>query len=241
MPTAVQSARVQCFLTVTGLFGAEARSVRYGRVLLNPNWPGSAVRQLSAGRSRRSPGRPASGTPVRDVDHHSVGCRQGEDTESVSRRDSDVHLEPVTGVLRNEDAFHLGKVRGVAEEPGRVDADRPDLDPQRGVVEVPSAVGGGAGREAGIGVEGARPSARRGQVEHHPVVTGMPAEPGSGARCHSSRTATPVPLLLSDRPGSWQLRGSPRYPPSRHNYDLSLIHISEPTRLGMISYAVFCL
>ena len=24
-------------------------------------------------------------------------------------------------------------------------------------------------------------------------------------------------------------------------YDLSLIHISEPTRLGMISYAVFCL
>src|SRR5450756_2678161 len=30
---------------------------------------------------------------------------------------------------------------------------------------------------------------------------------------------------------------------SRHHvhHDLSLIHISEPTRLGMISYAVFCL
>src|SRR5450756_2762902 len=28
---------------------------------------------------------------------------------------------------------------------------------------------------------------------------------------------------------------------SRKNYFLSLIHISEPTRLGMISYAVFCL
>src|SRR5450756_3127049 len=27
----------------------------------------------------------------------------------------------------------------------------------------------------------------------------------------------------------------------RTPYDLSLIHISEPTRLGMISYAVFCL
>src|SRR5450756_2871149 len=27
----------------------------------------------------------------------------------------------------------------------------------------------------------------------------------------------------------------------RVNYNLSLIHISEPTRLGMISYAVFCL
>src|SRR5665648_1170202 len=26
-----------------------------------------------------------------------------------------------------------------------------------------------------------------------------------------------------------------------YGYDLSLIHISEPTRLGMISYAVFCL
>src|SRR5450756_3092778 len=28
---------------------------------------------------------------------------------------------------------------------------------------------------------------------------------------------------------------------SRTEVDLSLIHISEPTRLGMISYAVFCL
>src|SRR5665648_1235139 len=26
-----------------------------------------------------------------------------------------------------------------------------------------------------------------------------------------------------------------------NKFDLSLIHISEPTRLGMISYAVFCL
>src|SRR5659263_736988 len=29
--------------------------------------------------------------------------------------------------------------------------------------------------------------------------------------------------------------------PNCSAYDLSLIHISEPTRLGMISYAVFCL
>src|SRR5659263_264028 len=36
------------------------------------------------------------------------------------------------------------------------------------------------------------------------------------------------------------LRGKhkPMYAP---HIDLSLIHISEPTRLGMISYAVFCL
>src|SRR5450759_5865659 len=31
----------------------------------------------------------------------------------------------------------------------------------------------------------------------------------------------------------WRMRGK--------TFDLSLIHISEPTRLGMISYAVFCL
>src|SRR5450759_1727475 len=35
------------------------------------------------------------------------------------------------------------------------------------------------------------------------------------------------------RPGERQSHGSTKY--------LSLIHISEPTRLGMISYAVFCL
>src|SRR5665648_741617 len=29
--------------------------------------------------------------------------------------------------------------------------------------------------------------------------------------------------------------------PLRYAFNLSLIHISEPTRLGMISYAVFCL
>src|SRR5450756_1086886 len=32
-----------------------------------------------------------------------------------------------------------------------------------------------------------------------------------------------------------------RTPPQLSDEPLSLIHISEPTRLGMISYAVFCL
>src|SRR5450756_2940648 len=44
---------------------------------------------------------------------------------------------------------------------------------------------------------------------------------------------SPLPLdvhLMIDDPDRW----APRYA-------LSLIHISEPTRLGMISYAVFCL
>ena len=38
--------------------------------------------------------------------------------------------------------------------------------------------------------------------------------------------------------------GFPHVPITTHQpnvYNLSLIHISEPTRLGMISYAVFCL
>src|SRR5428012_21405 len=36
------------------------------------------------------------------------------------------------------------------------------------------------------------------------------------------------------------LRSEVRDQPDQHG-ELSLIHISEPTRLGMISYAVFCL
>src|SRR5450756_1271400 len=37
------------------------------------------------------------------------------------------------------------------------------------------------------------------------------------------------------------IREHPSVRPSEHPSHLSLIHISEPTRLGMISYAVFCL
>src|SRR5659263_315098 len=38
-------------------------------------------------------------------------------------------------------------------------------------------------------------------------------------------------------------QGKPKFSVPKQNKDvsLSLIHISEPTRLGMISYAVFCL
>src|SRR5450756_1781089 len=43
-----------------------------------------------------------------------------------------------------------------------------------------------------------------------------------------------------------RIRGDETQEPKHQQYDrdgivLSLIHISEPTRLGMISYAVFCL
>src|SRR5450756_192348 len=42
-------------------------------------------------------------------------------------------------------------------------------------------------------------------------------------------------LILSQTPrGGWPFS-------LEYSFNLSLIHISEPTRLGMISYAVFCL
>eukprot|EP01016_Furgasonia_blochmanni_P019436 TRINITY_DN2179_c0_g1_i8.p1 TRINITY_DN2179_c0_g1~~TRINITY_DN2179_c0_g1_i8.p1 ORF type:complete len:111 (-),score=13.66 TRINITY_DN2179_c0_g1_i8:3-335(-) len=40
---------------------------------------------------------------------------------------------------------------------------------------------------------------------------------------------------------SQMISNEERYRDNKSQYDLSLIHISEPTRLGMISYAVFCL
>src|SRR5450756_2686644 len=62
----------------------------------------------------------------------------------------------------------------------------------------------------------------------------------------------PAAVLLDVRDGGFlvvsrgKVAGQHEFPvalleesPGRH--DLSLIHISEPTRLGMISYAVFCL
>src|SRR5450756_1864041 len=49
--------------------------------------------------------------------------------------------------------------------------------------------------------------------------------------CHAS-----CPVTDDERMVSWLASA-----PARTWHDLSLIHISEPTRLGMISYAVFCL
>src|SRR5665648_796776 len=46
----------------------------------------------------------------------------------------------------------------------------------------------------------------------------------------------------SGRATAGETREYPALPrPARPDVPLSLIHISEPTRLGMISYAVFCL
>ena len=42
-------------------------------------------------------------------------------------------------------------------------------------------------------------------------------------------------------PGAFFIKNMARQALTRMAHALSLIHISEPTRLGMISYAVFCL
>src|SRR5450756_1195194 len=64
-------------------------------------------------------------------------------------------------------------------------------------------------------------------------------QPACAATDHPCRPdaapTIPRPATRRQRPGTC---ARPRPPPSTH---LSLIHISEPTRLGMISYAVFCL
>src|SRR5450756_2848206 len=76
------------------------------------------------------------------------------------------------------------------------------------------------------------------------VELGTGNYPG-GAHCKLSMLENKGELkdfksLLSDNGisiSALSCHGNPLHP----DKDLSLIHISEPTRLGMISYAVFCL
>ena len=49
----------------------------------------------------------------------------------------------------------------------------------------------------------------------------------------------PLPLLVLA--AAEQIEGRCPQQKQQRQHNLSLIHISEPTRLGMISYAVFCL
>src|SRR5450759_146406 len=64
--------------------------------------------------------------------------------------------------------------------------------------------------------------------------TPPPVLNGTAANCGPPfGTKRPQVQILSPRPVFPQARGP-------HQKWLSLIHISEPTRLGMISYAVFC-
>src|SRR5665648_317646 len=64
------------------------------------------------------------------------------------------------------------------------------------------------------------------------LALAAPAWRRLGRASRRSFAARPVTQSLDPTPG--EVFGIPEL-------DLSLIHISEPTRLGMISYAVFCL
>src|SRR5450756_2821568 len=72
---------------------------------------------------------------------------------------------------------------------------------------------------------------RREQVEDVVLVHGLADEHDVGPR----------PERDAGADGQWQRGPAEHDVGERRALDLSLIHISEPTRLGMISYAVFCL
>src|SRR5450756_2243034 len=67
------------------------------------------------------------------------------------------------------------------------------------------------------------------KLPHHAVPDHQPAAGGIAARARAAAT----PQYLAGL--------NPEQREAVETLDLSLIHISEPTRLGMISYAVFCL
>src|SRR5665648_1200223 len=95
-----------------------------------------------------------------------------------------------------------------------------------------------------VGVTSRRAMAGRSQRRspRGPLAAQDARLPGGGraretccARRTSAGAAHTRALAAEPPPGRRDLR-------ARHEqYNLSLIHISEPTRLGMISYAVFCL
>src|SRR5450759_4614338 len=73
-----------------------------------------------------------------------------------------------------------------------------------------------------------------------PLTAGVQAPPPEQGSPPGEGGIPPPPL---PQPPPYPPRGMPSPVASGFGYlpDLSLIHISEPTRLGMISYAVFCL
>src|SRR5665648_440743 len=78
------------------------------------------------------------------------------------------------------------------------------------------------------GVEDAPPIRPKTWPEGHAATRAAGERPG----CGSGARLVELDRRQGDSAGRQELRCSHR---------LSLIHISEPTRLGMISYAVFCL
>src|SRR5450756_1477666 len=84
-------------------------------------------------------------------------------------------------------------------------------------------------------LSGGRPGYERSTDSGH----GLHGWGTSGQRIR--RTDCRDEATLIRRPTSLLASTGRGVPPSLAGKGLSLIHISEPTRLGMISYAVFCL
>src|SRR5450759_4114519 len=82
---------------------------------------------------------------------------------------------------------------------------------------------------------GSRPAPK---LDHPPFLPDQQPDQGragiSAPRAFHFYHALPAALQGNHKLPGWQFSLPP-------DYWLSLIHISEPTRLGMISYAVFCL
>src|SRR5450756_1068133 len=82
------------------------------------------------------------------------------------------------------------------------------------------------GVEHELGIEGGTVVTGRGRARANVYVDGGRIVEVTGSRAPSLQTIDASGLLVM---------------PGMVDAHLSLIHISEPTRLGMISYAVFCL
>src|SRR5450756_2741821 len=81
----------------------------------------------------------------------------------------------------------------------------------------------------------------------HESVLAIIRSTSSSVRCrvlmqYLARAGLPPASSMRPAPGTAELSPYPRLHRvvRQSSQELSLIHISEPTRLGMISYAVFC-
>src|SRR5450759_3472475 len=90
--------------------------------------------------------------------------------------------------------------------------------------------------DVGDSDEALRLTAVQGQQEGALGDDDFAATDGTTGRDADERLA--LPQGDGEREGAGEIGGVLRF---AADCDLSLIHISEPTRLGMISYAVFCL
>src|SRR5450756_1951518 len=133
---------------------------------------------------------------------------------------------------------HVRRAGVTGRCPSTARPDRAPAAPRR-----PGASPAAEDQRTRCGGRGAAANVIRGPTQRHRPGEASPLRPGGAAAHHTDMTLrrTIIALCLAmvivlaiaalSRPDRREGGGR----------DLSLIHISEPTRLGMISYAVFCL